>query len=188
MSFLYPHVIIVQTPTKLRIISLEKVWKNEFFQTKSRKDFRPQKALSNIPDSARPPLGTGILRFLVLACLLACLIQIHFPLLAREKRTLSSRVNISLKASRASQISQNQIGLLLTLKLYDSCCLCASLSSRTQLTVLSIPDMSQQHLGMPLWSQSAVKCKKCRLQSMLIYILPKKPTYLSKYWSGIIVS
>ena len=71
VSFLYPHVIIVQTPTKLRIISLEKSGKNEVFQTKSRKDFRPQKALSNIPDSARPPLGTGILRFLVLACLLA---------------------------------------------------------------------------------------------------------------------
>ena len=62
---------------------------------------------------------------------------------------------------------------LLTLKLYDSCCLCASLSSWTQLTVLSIPDMSPQHLGLPHWSQSAVKCKKCRLQSMLIYILPK---------------
>ena len=78
----------------------------------------------------------------------------------------TSRVNISLKASNAFQISQNQIGLLLTLTLYDSCCLCASLSSRTQLTFLSIPDMLPLHLGTPHWSQSAVKCKKCRLQSM----------------------
>ena len=71
MSFLYPHVIIVQTPTKLRIISLEKSGKHKVFQTKSRKDFRPQKALSNILDSARLPLGHGILRFLVLAWLVA---------------------------------------------------------------------------------------------------------------------
>ena len=56
-------VIIVQTPAKrIRIISLEK----------PRKGFRPQKAFFSIPDSARPPLGTGNLRFL-LACLLACL-------------------------------------------------------------------------------------------------------------------
>ena len=77
-------VIIVKTPAKhTRIISLEK----------PRKGFRPQKAYFSIPDSARPPLGTGILRCLLacllaslLACLLACLI--HFPFLAREKRIL----------------------------------------------------------------------------------------------------
>ena len=70
-------VIIVKTPAKRnRIISLEK----------PHKGFRPQKAYFSIPDSARPPLGTGMLRFLVLACLLACLI--HFPFLAREKKDI----------------------------------------------------------------------------------------------------
>ena len=70
-------VIIVKTPAKRnRIISLEK----------PHKGFRPQKAYFSIPDSARPPLGTGMLRFLVLACLLACLI--HFPFLTREKKDI----------------------------------------------------------------------------------------------------
>ena len=41
------------------------------FESLFQKACRPQKALSNIPDSARPPLGTGILRFLVLACFLS---------------------------------------------------------------------------------------------------------------------
>ena len=71
-------VIIVKTPAKhTRIISLEK----------PRKGFRPQKAYFSIPDSARPPLGTGIYRFLVLACLLACLLD-PLPIPGERKKDI----------------------------------------------------------------------------------------------------